>query len=180
MLLELLISVSDDLFQRNIGKRRCKGHNALIGDLPLPRLGGLGRRCAHHLINALARYVFHGDGTLLALAQDVLHQGIPIQVVHDPNVMETDKVYVFNKPEEEYNPINGTKWWVRKPYGNTIVDDLVDDFRDFQIKRHDAFDTFYYGKWAYDNMVTKEKPEEDIDESAFMSILNGGGFNAVV
>lgn len=109
----------------------------------------------------------------------VRFMGIPIQVVHDPNVMETDKVYVFNKPEEEYNPINGTKWWVRKPYGNTIVDDLVDDFRDFQIKRHDAFDTFYYGKWAYDNMVTKEKPEEDIDESAFMSILNGGGFNAV-
>lgn len=43
--------------------------------------------------------------------------GIPIQVIHNPNVLEDDKIYVFNEPEENYfKPVYETQWWARRPY----------------------------------------------------------------
>lgn len=116
----------------------------------------------------------HGDGYVAKF------MGIPIQVIHNQNHLEDDKIYVLSEPEEElYNPIANTQWYVRKPTNNLFVDDLVDEFRDFRIKRNDAFVAHYYGRWAYDNVVAKHEEEVEIDDSALMSVLNGGGFRAV-
>lgn len=95
--------------------------------------------------------------------------GIPIQVIHNPNVLEDDKIYVFNEPDEDYyKPIYETQWWARSPHNNLIVDDLVPP---------KGFERYYYGQW--NTAVQKEEELADISEDALMSVLNGGGFNAV-
>lgn len=95
--------------------------------------------------------------------------GIPIQVIHDPNVLEDDKIYVLNEPNEDYyKPIQYTHWWARHPYDGLIIDDLVPP---------KGFERYYYGRW--DTAVTKDEEPTDISEDALMSVLNGGGFNAV-
>ena len=106
--------------------------------------------------------------------------GIPIQVIHNQNHLEDDKIYVLSEPEETHRPIGDGYWWARKPDNNLIIDDLIDDFRDFRVKRNDAFAAHYYGRWAYDNVVAKHEVEEvEIDDNALRSVLNGGGFRAV-
>lgn len=58
-------------------------------------------------------------------------------------------------------------WWGGDT-GLFIVDDCVPS-KDFL--------AYYYGKWDTD--VTKENEPPNISEDALMSVLNGGGFNAV-
>ena len=99
--------------------------------------------------------------------------GIPIQVIHNPNVLEDDKIYVFNEADEDYcKPIYETRWWAHSPYyttyNNLIVDDLVPP---------KGFERYYYGQW--NTAAQKEEGLADINEDDLMSVLNGGGFNAV-
>lgn len=95
--------------------------------------------------------------------------GIPIQVIHNSNVLEDDKIYVFNEPDENYyKPVYETQWWARRPYNDLIVDDLVPP---------KGFERYYYGQW--NTAAQKEEELADINEDDLMSVLNGGGFNAV-
>lgn len=95
--------------------------------------------------------------------------GIPIQVIRDNNVLENDKIYVLNEPVGDYyKPIQYTHWWTRSPFNNLIVDDLVPP---------EGFERYYYGQW--NTAAQREEELADISEDALMSVLNGGGFNAV-
>ena len=67
-----------------------------------------------------------------------------------------------------YKPVYETQWWARRPYNDLIVDDLVPP---------KGFERYYYGQW--NTAVQKEEELADISEDALMSVLNGGGFNAV-
>lgn len=78
--------------------------------------------------------------------------GIPIQVVYDNNVLKDDKIYVFNELTEDcYSP-------VRYIYS-------------------EGFERYCYGQW--NTVVQNEENLADISENVWMSVLNGGGFNAV-
>lgn len=104
--------------------------------------------------------------------------GIPIQVIHNQNHLEDDKIYVLSEPEETHRPIGDGHWWVR----NQAYDPINDYVAKFDKARYfnDAFAAHYYGRWAYDNVVAKHEVEEaEIDDNALMSVLNGGGFRAV-
>lgn len=95
--------------------------------------------------------------------------GIPIQVIHNPNVLEDDKIYIVNDPDEDYyKPVYETLWCARNPHNNLIVDDLVPP---------KGFERHYYGQW--NTAVQEEEELADINEDDLMSVLNGGGFNVV-
>lgn len=68
--------------------------------------------------------------------------------------------------EDYYKPIQYTQRWARRT--DFFIDDLVPS---------KGFERYYYGK--LDTAVTKEEELTDISEDALMSVLNGGGFNAV-
>lgn len=118
--------------------------------------------------------------------------GIPIQVIHNTNALEADKIYMLNEPDDVFKPIRMTQWWARRPNGDLIVDDIVDEIARnpvYKIRHDDGFMAHYYGKWLYTNTVSEsarynniDKPvDEEIDISGadLMAVLNGGGFNAV-
>lgn len=78
--------------------------------------------------------------------------GIPIQIIHNTNVLEDDKIYLVPGPDEDcYEPIHETPWRSHRPYNNLFVDDLV----------------------PRDVVVQNEEEPADIDEVYFMSVLNG-------
>lgn len=98
--------------------------------------------------------------------------GIPIEVIYDTNVMEADRVYVFNKPYEDYHvQVKGAQWWGRRFYWDLIAGDIVDE-----IGRNPN-----YGEWLYSMSMRPHPVDEEIDisDADLMAVLNGGGFNAV-
>lgn len=73
--------------------------------------------------------------------------------------------------EDVCNP-NTKCWWERKPYVDVP----------HNAKHNDVFATLYYGKWAYDQIAFANilcDDDAEISDADFMSVLNGGGFNAV-
>lgn len=134
---------------------------------------GIGKRptkiiCGETAFEKLRREAINDWGADRYLEPNINRDGdiakfmdIPIQVIHNPNVLEDDKIYVVSEPGDVYyKPIQGTHWWVRQSCG-----DFTKDF-----ERH------YYGKW--NTVVQKEEELTDISDDVLMSILNGGGFNA--
>lgn len=123
--------------------------------------------------------------------------GIPIQVIHNTDALEADKIYILNEPDDygAFKPIRMTQWWARRPNGGLVVDDIVDEVArtpngmGYKIRHDDGFMTHYYGNWQYNNPVSTNarydnvgsKPEGDVEisDTDLMAVLNGGGFNAV-
>lgn len=122
--------------------------------------------------------------------------GVPIQVIHNTNALEADKIYMLNEPDDDvFKPIRMTQWWERRPNGDLVIDDIVDEVArtpngmGYEIRHDDGFMAHYYGKWLYSNTVSENArygktttpvdEEIDISDADLMAVLNGGGFNAV-
>ena len=86
--------------------------------------------------------------------------GIPIQVISEHNVSERDAVYLITGSEED---LCETRWRGKCLYG------------DFEAPS--GFAAHYWNGWYTDH--TGDGEHSDISDDALMSVLNGGGFNAV-
>jgi len=175
-----------DKFEAGSGKRPTK---ILCGELAFQKL----RREAFDDLGT-DRYLEPNIDTDGCVAR---FMGIPVQVVHNTNAMEADKIYILSEPAEEvyqpYHPYEPVQWFRRDPYKGLIYDDIVEAAQeavhDFRVKRDDAFAAHYYGRWVYENTVSENarytgvrvnrEEEADISDDDLMAVLNGGGFNAV-
>ena len=122
----------------------------------------------------------HGVDRLIEISCDVSPLatyrfcGIPINVVHE-KVIEDGKFAVM--PQRQYT----MDWPIALEYnGESLIGKYKTDTEDrfWEFRPYEAEDYERLHDLAVANVRKKEEPQ-DIDDAKLLSILNGGGFNAV-
>lgn len=105
--------------------------------------------------------------------------GIPVQVIHDlKNDPNGDKIYIVSDPIEDPCMFVGVPRLDGHIHRHClIVDDIIERISPLSFSYSPRA---FYGDWISQNTTVEPKDEPDeVNEADLLSILNGGGYQAI-